>query len=233
MKKMICIILCMVLLFGIVSPATANESMLVESVSTVKVVKPIAYTHDFDGYSNVVGVLNSDGTKTAYLFSSAEQVEQIDSLTGLISSPEEQLQRMNAAQSRAISKPTIVDAPVYSNYPTMNYNASSTMFIGGSDEAYGYGRVYIKTDVSALDNTGIAYSDIISASLNFTERQEIEDENRAATIEAYLVKESWDETEITWNDRAEYYNGELIGCTNAGFNQSYEDITTHPCKIYI
>lgn len=72
MRRTICVFLCLVLFFGIVAQAAANESLQLEEVSTENVVKPIAYTHDFDGYSNVVGVLNSDGTKTAYLFSSSE-----------------------------------------------------------------------------------------------------------------------------------------------------------------
>lgn len=118
MKKSISILLCMVLLFGIVSQAFASETLQPEEVSTQKAVKPIAYTHDFDGYSNVVGVLNSDGTKTAYLFSSAEQVEEIDSLTGLVSTmvtpPDVELYGSGKIEDTSSSGSVVVEASVYS-----------------------------------------------------------------------------------------------------------------------
>ncbi len=97
MKKSISVFLCMVLLFGIVSQAFANETLQAEEVSIQKSVKPIAYTHDFDAYSNVVGVLNSDGTKTAYLFASPQQAEQVEATVGLEMPAEFKLQQNSAA----------------------------------------------------------------------------------------------------------------------------------------
>ena len=236
MKKCICITLCMVLLFSISSTAIANDTLELEAVETVKRVKPIAYTNDFAAYGNVVGVLNSDGTKTAYLFASAEDAKQIDAITGLVSPgvtpPDVQVQETGSAQPRGSdSSFAIVDAPVYSNRSQNNYANSSSMIIGGSD-TYGYCRTYVKFELSALYAENVAYTDILSASLNFTEATTIEGDNRAATIQAYLVKESWNVSTVTWNNRPDYYN-EMIGCTNAGFNQSYENITINPSKIYI
>ncbi len=236
MKKTVSILLCMVLLFGMGTSAVAvDTSKTLQEVSTAKIVKPIAYTHDFDEYSNVVGVLNSDGTKTAYLFSSTKQIEQVEGITGLalpnVTPSDVQLYGWYDIEDGGSNLNSIIDAPVYSNRSNTNYGSSLAMLIGGND-TYGYGRAYIKFDISYLDSQGIAYTDIISASLNFTENQEIEGEAGLATIQAYLVKEPWDETSITWNNRAEYYNGEMIGCTNARYDQSYY-MAENPCKIYI
>ncbi len=236
MKKTVSILLCMVLLFGMGTSAVAvDTSKTLQEVSTAKIVKPIAYTHDFDEYSNVVGVLNSDGTKTAYLFSSTKQIEQVEGITGLalpnVTPSDVQLYGWYDIEDGGSNLNSIIDAPVYSNRSNTNYGSSLAMLIGGND-TYGYGRAYIKFDISYLDSQGIAYTDIISASLNFTENQEIEGEAGLATIQAYLVKEPWDETSITWNNCAEYYYGEMIGCTNAGYNQAYY-MAENPCKIYI
>ncbi len=220
MKKSISILLCMVLLFGIVSQAFANETLQPEEVSTQKAVKPIAYTHDFDGYSNVVGVLNSDGTKTAYLFASTEQVEQVDSVTGLVSTQEERLQRNDVAQSRGIYRPTIVEAPVYSKYENNNYGTEASMIIG-TTTAYGVGRVYMKFDVSSLDSVGIAYTDILSACLYFTESTTIPNGTKSV-IQAYLVSGEWEPSTVTWDNRPDYYGLEMMGCANVGYGKGAE-----------
>ncbi len=216
MKKSICMILCIVLLFGTMSQAIANDEMRLEEVSAEKTVKPIAYTHDFDGYGNVVGVLNSDGTKTAYLFSTAEQAKTVEAITQLAMPEEFKLQQNSAAQTRGVATPSIVDAPVYSDYPDTNYRTSGQMVIGEVVAGY-YGRTYMRFDMSTLVLEDIAYTDILSASLHLTESEYIEDGARNV-IQAYFVKESWSEASVTWNTRPDYYGLEMLGCCNAGYD---------------
>ena len=222
MKKCICITLCMVLLFGISSTAIANDTLELEAVETVKRVKPIAYTNDFAAYGNVVGVLNSDGTKTAYLFASAEDAKQIDAITGLVSPgvtpPDVQVQETGSAQPRGSdSSFAIVDAPVYSAYPNQNYGTENAVMIG-EDDTLGYGRLYMKFDLSPLEEQGVAYKDVLSACLHFTENMPIET-GRESVIQAYLVVNEWDESTITWNNCPDYYGFEMLGCANVGFGE--------------
>ncbi len=216
MKKSICMILCMVLLFGTMSQAIANDEMHLEEVSAEKTVKPIAYTHDFDGYGNVVGVLNSDGTKTAYLFSSAEQAKTVEAITQLAMPEEFKLQQNSAVQTRGATAPAIMDAPVYSDMDTTNYGSASQMVIGEVLPQI-YGRAYMKFDLSFLIAEEISYYDVLSACLYFTEveNQEI-DRGAPNVIEAYLVDEQWSESTITWENKPDYYGYEMIGCANVG-----------------
>ena len=225
-------ILCMVLLFGTMSQAIANDGMPLEEVSATQAVKPIAYTHDFDGYGNVVGVLNSDGTKTAYLFSSLEQAEGVDSVTGLVSTQEEKLQRNSGAQSRGVNRPAIIDAPVYSKTEKsiMNYNTNPSMIIGNTS-AYEIGRVYMKFDLSSLDSMGIAYTDILSACLYFTESTTIPAGTKSV-IQAYLVSGEWEPSTVTWKTKPDYYGYEMIGCSNVGsVDEFFAQQTTN--QLYI
>lgn len=241
MKKSISILLCMVLLFGIVSQAFANEILQAEEVSTEKAVKPIAYTHDFDGYSNVVGVLNSDGTKTAYLFASAQQAEQVEATVGLEMPAEFKLQQNSAAQSRGAVSPAIMDAPVYSDVDTTNYGSASQMVIG-EVLPYFFGRAYMKFDLSFLIAEEIPHYDVLSACLYFTEveNQEI-DRGAPNVIQAYLVDGQWSESTITWENKPDYYGYEMIGCSNVGTkeyingeNSDAELIAIEPInKLYI
>ncbi len=216
MKKSISMILCMVLLFGIVSQAFANETLHLEEVSTEKTVKPIAYTHDFDGYSNVVGVLNSDGTKTAYLFSSLQQAEQVEATVGLEMPAEFELQLNSAAQNRSVAAPAIMDASVYSDMDTTNFGSDTQMVIGQVASA-SYGRAYMKFDLSFLIAEEISHYDVLSACLYFTEveNQEI-DRGALNVIQAYLVDGQWSESTITWENMPDYYGYEMIGCANVG-----------------
>ena len=222
-------ILCMVLLFGTMSQAIANDGMHLEEVSATQAVKPIAYTHDFDGYGNVVGVLNSDGTKTAYLFSSLEQAEGVDSVTGLVSTQEERLQRNSFAQSRGINQMAIEDASVYSANSTQNFGVANVAMIG-EDDTLGYGRLYMKIDLSPLLLLGVAYTDILSASLHFAERTEIAAGNRNV-LQAYLVSGEWEENSITWATKPDYYGFEMIGCANVCFDDYSDEVLTQ--RIYI
>lgn len=217
MKKMICVFLSLVLSFGIVSQAVANETMHLEEVSTAKTVKPIAYTHDFDGYSNVVGVLNSDGTKTAYLFSSPQQAEQVETITQLIMPEEFILQQNSTAQTRdGTVIETIMDAPVYSGTETTNYGSTTQMIIGEAS-SQNYGRTYMKFDLSFLIAEAITYHDILSACLYFTEvESEIIERAAPSVIQAYLVDGQWNENTINWENKPDYYGYEMIGCADVG-----------------
>ncbi len=75
MKKLVSILLTIVLI-GTVCIVPSNAETLVSGTVELQPINgneilPIAYTSDFDAYGNVVGVLNSDGTKTAYIFASS------------------------------------------------------------------------------------------------------------------------------------------------------------------
>ncbi len=163
-----------------------------------------------------MGVRNSDGTKTAYLFSSAQQAEQVDSITGLVSTLEEQMQRNTVAEPRGSATPSIVDAPVYSDYPNQNYRTAGQMTIG-EVSSQSYGRAFMRFDMSPLVLEDIAYTDILSASLHLTERTFIENGVRNV-IQAYLVKDAWSESTVTWNNMPDYYGLEMLGCCNVGYN---------------
>lgn len=215
MKRMICVFLCLVMSFGIVSHAVANETLRLEEITTENIVKPVAYTHDFDRYGNVVGVLNSDGTKTAYLFSSAEQVDQIDSLTGLVSTQEEQLQR-NSDVSRGVLTCEVEVAAVYSNDPDDDYHYLDSSMMIGEEETLGYGRAYLKTDISPLISANIEYTDILSACLYLTESVPVPNGTKSV-IQAYLVVNEWEKETITWNNCPDYYGLEMLGCANVGY----------------
>ena len=235
MKKTLSLLICFALFFSMISQVAANESLQLEEVSNQNEVKPIAYTHDFDEYSNVVGVLNSDGTKTAYLFSSEEQAELVDSITGLISpviTPSDvELYGIGKVEDTSSMDSVVEEASVYSAHRDRNHGTESTMIIGKTD-SYGVGRSYMKFNLSSLEANGIEYSDILSACLNFEEAFELE-QSCPPVIQAYLVKGSWNETGINWNNKPDYYNDELIGCVNVSVDDPLESVLGHPRKMYI
>lgn len=227
-------ILCMVLLFGTMSLAIANDGMYLEEVSVTQAVKPIAYTHDFDGYGNVVGVLNSDGTKTAYLFSSTEQAETVETITQLAMPEEYKLQQNRAAQTRGgTAIESIIDSPVYSGNENTNYSLATQMIIGEASSG-NYGRAYMKFDLSFLIEEGIVYADVFSACLHL-KKNEMIDRGRRGTIQACFVKGGWNESTVAWGENMpDYYESEIIGCTNTSYYQAYGDTGYfYKSEIYI
>ncbi len=92
------------------------------------------------------------------------------------------------------------------------------MVIGEVAPGY-YGRAYMRFDMSPLVLEDVAYTDILSACINFKKTDSAYDE--LATLQAYFVKESWNESSVTWNDMKDYYALEMIGCVNVGYNQYY------------
>lgn len=101
MKKITTLILIAVLV-GTMAVMPVSAQTIISTPVEMQPIKisPIAYTSDFDAYSNVVGVLNSDGTKTAYIFASPADAAQVDVITGLISPVGQPSAELNAGASQ-------------------------------------------------------------------------------------------------------------------------------------
>lgn len=201
MKKITSIILSAVLI-GTVAVAPVSAQTIVSTPVEMQPINgnkilPVAYTSDFAAYSNVVGVLNSDGTKTAYIFASPADAAQVDSITGLISPVEELSAELTAGVSTQLIP--VEDATVYSGTPTVNYGSEQQLYFG-EHETHGYARTYMKFDLSALSN--LSYKNVLSAYLCI--RQSNSAYEPFAVLEAHLSKGLWNESSITWNNRPDY-----------------------------
>lgn len=112
-----------------------------------------------------------------------------------------------------VSQSIIADAPVYSFFNSHNLGNYSTAVLG-TNSPYDVGRMYVKFDLSAL--SGISYDRIISAYYRVY-KFGTNDSNKK--MDAYLVKEAWQENTITWDNKPDYFN-ERLCTTNSSESNS-------------
>ena len=123
----------------------------------------------------------------------------------------------------------IADAPVYSKV-VVNMGAFKYSVVGAhSSSSYGVGRLYVKFNLSSLN--GISYDRILSAhySVPFNTDSSYTLDSK---MEAYLVKDDWSETAITWENRPDYFNEHLC-VVNSSWDSSIVDDDTSKSDFYI
>lgn len=106
-----------------------------------------------------------------------------------------------------ISSTSHSDASVYSQWPDDNWAGQLRNNVG-TDRVLGTGVFYTKFDISAL--SGIRYDNITSA---FYRCYELTENTENSVIQAFLVREDWSESEVTWNNRPAC-NGEKLCAVN-------------------
>lgn len=179
----------------------AQESSLQLNASKADLNGHVAYLDEYHNFSNVVGCLNANGTKTVYLFGDQVDSQTVESITGLSMSNTESV-GMASTGEKVLS---MEDATVYSNSSSTNYGAQLYNEIG-THSSRGIARSFFKFDLSSLP---ISNPDNIISSYFYM--MDCDSKSTIAFIDAYLVKSSWSESTITWNNRPDYYAGEKLG----------------------
>lgn len=214
MKKSISILLCMVLMFGMMSQAIANETNSLEIEPTVEL------TTEYGAYKNIFGCSNPNGTTTVYCFPKAVDAQTVASITGLPQSS------VSSYIANAYATANIItDATVYSGDPSTNYGNESTLEIGFNEQK-GIAHTYLQFDTSFLNVTNP--NDILSAYFHLY--QSANATVASAIIDAYLVETAWSESEITWNNKPDYYASEKIATI---INATDSELERFPNDIYI
>lgn len=105
--------------------------------------------------------------------------------------------------STSIPQSSHIEAGVYSNNPNTNYG-SADRYLVGMDSMMGICRAYIKLNTSLISYVG--YDNVLSANYRI---RELTGYNTSFQAEAYMVKSTWAENTITWNNKPAYDNEKL------------------------
>lgn len=137
---------------------------------------------------------------------------------------------LSTSISDAVTVPVIQDAPVYDDF-SINMGSYKYAIVGNSSN-FGVGRLYTKFDLSSLANAGIDYDQVISAHyhLPFNSDTNTVYEKK---LEAYLVKEEWDESTITWDNKPNYLNEVLCVVNSLWDYEEMSDDTSAKSDFYI
>ena len=125
--------------------------------------------------------------------------------------------------------PLIQDAPVYDDFYGMNMG-SFKYGVVGQDSMFGVGRLYTKFDLSALTAAGVSYNQVISACYHLPFNSTTATSNMK--LEAFLVKESWSEDTIVWDNKPNYLN-ETLCVVNSSWDEGFGDETVEKSDFYI
>lgn len=107
------------------------------------------------------------------------------------------------------------DVYISSSQPNFNFNSSNVLWIGKQNKDIVY-RTLLKFDLSFIPEG----STIISSNLNFYLDYDASDMGNVAVIKPYAVKDSWDASEVTWNNQPAI-NTSLVGTENEVSTEGY------------
>lgn len=125
-----------------------------------------------------------------------------------------------------ISQSIFADAPVYSFFHNKNLGSYQSAVLG-TNSLYDIGRMYVKFDLSALNE--ISYDRVISAYYRVYKFGNFKADMK---MDAYLVRDEWEEDTVTWDEKPGYLN-ERLCTTNSCEDHSSMDSGEEKSDFYI
>ncbi len=202
-KKILSALLCVSLILCIPSAyAISNNSNAALVPAALEGVIPsdgiVSRLSEYENTPNVIGYSLEDGSNVVYILSKNFRTKQTDGTyteTATLSS----VTSLEPSEQTTL----IYDSFVAANRPTTNYGTSINSYIG-TEASYGVCRQYTRFD--GLSNLGID-QDLVTSAVYHSDITQI---SGGSLLDVYLVTGSWSETAITWNNKPNYDNSEII-----------------------